>query len=243
MIALMMACLLFAFSVYAIKIEVIKTPLLSKQEGVVIMLDQNNPHCQALMLEVEERSPFPARWDPVSDKDVLTRVDDEKNLLQGRLWSYEMTLEALPEDKPSNQLISIIDSYDALRGAAYVDRWHQSGMVGGVIEPGGLLIRARVLAMGDLESRISENELVMRVDLVADDGYGQVYRFQLGLDESGFVSSCMPLPGGTTDVTKITTRQKKLAAWLRTQRFKSADKKTEGLVTGQLELQIEAMRQ
>lgn len=242
-IALMMACLFFAFSVYAIRIEGIKAPLVSKQEGVVIMLDEDNPHCQSLLLEVEERSPFPVRWDPVTDKDVLLRVDEEKGLLQGELWNYEMRLEPLPEKKSSQLLTSIVDSYDEMRGAAYRGRWRQSAAAGGIMEPGDLWIRARLEVSGDLESRIPEPEMVMPGDLISDDGYGQVYRFQLGLDESGAVTTCIPLPGGTTDITKITSRQKILAAWLRAQRFQPADEETSGVATGQLELQIEALRQ
>lgn len=240
-IALLLGFVFFAFSVYAIKIEGMKSPLLSKKQAVVIMLNEDDPYCQALMLQVEDRSPFPARWDPVSDKEVMSRINKEKELLQGKLWDYNMGLKPLPEDKSSDGLASIIDSYDALMGEAN-SHWHQAGVFGGVIMRRDLFIKARVHVTGDLKSRISSVELALPVDLIADEAFGQTFRFQLGLDESGFVSICIPLPGGSTDVTNITDREKKLAAWLRALRFNVAEQTMTGLTMGQLELQIEATR-
>lgn len=241
-IALLLACVFFGFSVYAIKLEVIKAPLLSKKQAVVIMLNEDDPYCQALMLQVEEQSPFPARWDPISDKEVLLRLNEEKDLLQGKLWDYKMGLEPLPEDKSSVELASIINSYDALREGPK-SQWRQAGIAGGVIVRSDLLIRARVHVTGDLKSRISSVQLALPPDLIADEDFGQTFRFQLGLDKAGFVNTCIPLPGGSTDVTKITVREKKIAAWLRTLRFSSTEQATAGWATGQLELQIEANRQ
>jgi len=241
-VALLLVSVFFALSVYAVRIESIKAPLLSKKEGVVIMLNENDLNCQALMLQVEEHSPFPVRWDPALDEEVLMRVNEEKSLLQGELWDYKVVLKPLPEDKSSDELVSIVDSYDGLWGKIY-NQWRQAELVSSVIAPADLIVRARVVAAGDLKHRISGDELALPVDLVADDDFGQVFRFQMGLDELGFVSTCIPLPGGTTDVAKITARQKKLAAWIRSHQFRSAEQGTTGLVTGQLELQIEVIRE
>lgn len=242
MIALLAVCLFFAFSAYAIKIEGIKAPLLSKKKGVVIMLNESDPHCQSLMLQFEERSPFPVRWDPVSDQEVLMRVNEEKALLQGTLWEYKLALKPMPEDKSSNGLASIVDAHDALWGGVY-NQWIKADAVSELVMPRNLLIKARVLTTGKLESRVLGEELALPLDLVSDDGFGQVFRFQIGLDASGFVVTCVPLPGGTTDVTKITDRQKKLAAWIRSQRFGAAEQESTGIVAGQLELQIEVIRE
>ena len=69
----------------------------------------------------------------------------------------------------------------------------------------------------------------------------QIFRFQVALDSAGFVSNCIPLPGGTIDTLQITDRQKNLAALLRAQRF--SDDVGGGMVVVQLELQIEALSQ
>jgi len=92
--------------------------------------------------------------------------------------------------------------------------------------------------------------------LIVEEGYGQIFRFQVALDSAGFVSNCTPLPGGTIDALQITDRQKNLAAWLRAQRFSDdgqdggeagaeagAGGGGDGMVVGQLELQIEALSQ
>ena len=241
-IALLLGCVFFGFSVYAIKVESIKAPLLSKKQAVVIMLNEDDPFCQALMLQIEDQSPFPARWDPVTDKEVLHRVNEGGSLLQGKLWDYNMGLKPLPEEQTSDELASIIGSYDALRGKAN-SGWYQAGIHGGIIARSDLLIKARVHVTGDLKPRISKVQLALPPDLIADEDFGQTFRFQLGLDEAGFVNTCIPLPGGSTDVTKITEREKKVAAWLRTLRFSSAEQATSGWATGQLELQIEANRE
>ena len=82
--------------------------------------------------------------------------------------------------------------------------------------------------------------------LIVEEGYGQIFRFQVALDAAGFVSNCTPLPGGTIDTMQITDRQRNLAAWLRAQRFSDDGQGGgggDGMVVGQLELQIEALSQ
>ena len=242
MIALLVVSGFFAFSVYAIKIDVLKTPLLSKKEGVVIMLDVDDPNCRALLLQVEERSPFPARWDPVMDMDVRHRLDEAQRLLEGGLLNYQMNMQALPEEQLSHGLVSIMDSKHILSGYVQTS-WPQKHAEANVMERKDLFIKAKVHSGGELQTRIAGEELALPADLVTDEGYGQVYRFQLGLDRFGFVSACIPLTGGSRDITKITDRQRKLAAWLRTQRFSPAGSEDKEMVIGQLELQIKALRE
>ena len=76
---------------------------------------------------------------------------------------------------------------------------------------------------------------------MTEDWFGQSFRFMLGVDQRGVVRSCMPLPGGSMGVVRITDREKNLAVWLRAQRFKSSEEK--GTAFGELKLQIEAIRE
>lgn len=243
-IALMIATGLFAFSVYALKIESIKPPLLSKRKGVVIMLDEDNPKYRKLMsklmMQIEDRSPFPVRWDPVFDRAILARIEDGVDQLGGVQWQYQAELVPMPVEQQSSGLASIIEPRDGLLGRVMND-WSEVGMAAGDGVPGDLLIRAKVQAGGAIATRLPGDELPIPADLVADDSFGQSFRFMLEIDASGIVNGCLPLPGGTMDAVKTTDRQRKLAAWLRTQRFRPADH--DGLATGQLELQIEASRE
>jgi hypothetical protein len=241
-IALMGAIGFFAFSLYAIKIDGIKTQLLSKREGVVIMLNDDDPACQSLMLQVEERSPFPARWDPVSDPEIMARIDSAKNALHGKLWAYDAELKPLPKEKSPTGLPSIIEPHYGLLGRV-VDQWRSAGDVYGVEVYGDLFVRARVLAMGGLENRMPQGEMTLPVNLVADDWFGQTFRFQIRLNKNGIVTSCIPLLGGTADAPKITDLHKNLAAWIRTQQFKPSEPGSKQPSGGQLELQIEASRE
>lgn len=241
-IALMVAVGFFAFTVYAIKIDEIKPPLLSKREGLVIMLTEDDPNCQSLMLQVEERSPFPVRWDPVYDPEIMTRIDHAKNHLLGKIWNYDAALNPLPEEQVARGLPTIIEPHHGLLGRV-ADPWRQAGLAHGAELRGDLFVRAKLIAIGTLKNRIIQDEVPLPLDLVADNWLGQTFRFQIRLDAKGFVTSCIPLLGGTADAPQVTDRHKNLAAWIRTQSFKPAESAGRLPGGGQLELQIEASRE
>lgn len=241
-VALILAAVFFAFSVYAIKVETPRSPLHSKKEGVVVVLQDGDPAVQALLLQVEDRSPFPARWEPALDEEVSDRIAQKRGELEGSLWNYEMKLEQLPVIKPSHGLVSITASGSELFDPL-PDQWRDYGVRERFVERREPLIRVRVGTSDTLKSRISADQLELPRTLIFDEGFGQVYRFQISLDAAGFVSNCVPLPGGTTDAVVITDRQKTLAAWLRVQRFREDEEELQGMVVGELDLQIEALRQ
>ncbi len=239
-IALMIAVGFFAFSVYALKVETIKPPLLSKRKGVVIMLNEDDPHCANLMIQIERKSPFPVRWDPVFDREVMVRIEESVEGLVGGRWQYDAELAAMPIKKSVGGLESIIEPNDGLLGRVMND-WTEGPQTDLQVPSGELSIRIRVRAGDALKLRLPANEFQLPTDLVADDSFGQSFRFMVELDASGIVLSCVSLPGGTMDATKATDLQKDLAAWLRLQKFNKADR--DGAVTGQLELQIEVSRE
>lgn len=241
-VALILAAALFAFSVYAIKVETPRSPLHSKKEGVVVVLRDDDPAVYALLLEVENRSPFPSRWEPALDGEVSKRIVQKRSELEGFLWNYEMKLEQLPVTKPTHGLVSITASGSELFDPQ-PDQWSDYGVKERFLERQDPVIRVRVGTSDTLKSRISADQLELPRELIIDEGFGQLYRFQISLDAAGFVSNCVPLPGGTTDAVVITDRQKTLAAWLRMQRFRQDEEETQGMVVGELDLQIEALRE
>ena len=250
-VAMILACGLFAFSVYAVKVETIRSPLQSKREGVVVVLSPDDPVVSELLLQVEERSPFPSRWDPAMDEEVTTRISTTRSELEGALWAYEMKLEPLPTMDRTHGLVSITESGSDIFNVM-PDQWRESEARDRFVAGEKPVIRVRVLASSELKSRISGDQLELPNKLIVEEGYGQIFRFQVALDSAGFVSNCTPLPGGTIDALQITDRQKNLAAWLRAQRFSDdgqdggeagAGGGGDGMVVGQLELQIEALSQ
>lgn len=242
MVALLMACALFAFSVYAINIETVRSPLQSKKEGVVFVLNEENPSVAKLLLQVEENSPFPARWDPAVDVEVQTRIAEDRNQLEGELWTYEMRMAQLPQKSQTREVPSIIDAYDDLLLGS-TDKWRAYGANHDFADQEEPVIRVRVIAGDHLKPRISGDQLQLPNELIVDEGYGQIFRFQIALDSAGFVSNCTPLPGGTADAVIISDRQRDLASWLRSQRFKEDEQGGDGMVVGEVELQIEALRE
>ena len=249
LIALLLACAFFAFSVYAVKVETMRSPLESKREGVVVMLSPDDPAVRNLLLQVDEKSPFPSRWDPAIDEEVANRIASTRVELDGALWRYEMQLQPLPTIDRSPSLISITQSASGLFDVM-PNHWREAGVREDFVARQRPVIQVRVIASEQLKPRIAGNQLALPNKLVVDEGYGQIFRFQIAIDAAGFVSNCTPLPGGTVDTVKITDRQRNLAAWLRAQRFSGVDDGAdsveagdEELVVGQLELQIEALTQ
>ena len=210
----------------------------------MVVLSPDDPVVRELLVQVEERSPFPARWDPAMDEEVVTRILTTRNELEGALWAYEMKLEPLPTMDRSHGLISITESGSELFNVM-PNQWREAEARDGFVARKKPLIRVRVLASNELKSRISGDQLELPNKLVVEEGYGQIFRLQVALDSAGFVSNCTPLPGGTIDALQITDRQKDLAAWLRAQRFSDdgGGGGGDGMVVGQLELQIEALSQ
>jgi len=239
-LALMITVGFFAFSVYALKVETIKPPLLSKRKGVVIMLNQDDPHCGKLMIQIERKSPFPVRWDPVFDREVMVRIEESVEGLVGARWKYDAELTPMPVGESLGGLESIIEPNDGLLGRVMND-WNEEPQIDLEVPRGDLSIRVRVSTGGALKLRLPADEFLLPTDLVADDSFGQSFRFMVELDSLGIVRSCVSLPGGTMDATKATDLQKNLATWLRLQKFNAVNQGE--AVTGQLELQIEANRE
>ncbi len=242
LIAMLLASAFFAFSVYAVKVETMRSPLQSKQEGVVILLSPDDPKVRSLMLQVEYKSPFPSRWDPAIDEEVVTRISSARDVLEEPLWRYEMQLQPMPVMDRSPNLISITQSAPELFDVM-PNHWQESAVSEDFVAGKRPNIQVRVVASEQLKARIVGNKLELPNKLIIDEGYGQIFRFQIALDAAGFVSNCTPLPGGTVDTIKITDRQRDLAAWLRAQRFSDGGEEAPKMMVGQLELQIEALSQ
>lgn len=244
-LALVVVVSFFVFSVYAIKVDGIKPPPLPKREGVVILLDENNPGCQKLLFQVEQRSPFPMRWDPVFDVGLAAARSEMQESLQGALWQYRAALVPLPESKQPHSLAAITGPQEGLLGEVS-GGWQQSGQMPGLVsevpERGSVSVRAKLVATNGLASRIGVDGVSLPADLVADDWYGQTFRFYVQLAPSGQVVSCVPLMGGTLEAAVVTDRQKNLADWLRRQVFKPGEAGGKGNGFGRLQLQIEALR-
>ncbi|MGB2403082.1 MAG: hypothetical protein ACPIA7_06685, partial [Akkermansiaceae bacterium] len=208
--------------------------------GVVILLRPDDPIVRDLLLQVEYKSPFPSRWDPAIDKEVAARISMARDELEDPLWSYEIQLQPLPDVDRSPSLISITQSAPELFDVM-PRHWQEPAVTQEFEASESPVIQVRVVASEQLKPRIVGNKLELPNKLIIDEGYGQIFRFQIALDAAGFVSNCTPLPGGTVDTIKITDRQRDLASWLRAQRFTEGGDEAPPMVVGQLELQIDAL--
>lgn len=238
-LAFIMTSSFFAFFAYALSVDGLKEPMLTKRTGEVVLLNEGDPHCERLLLQVEERSPFPLRWDPAFDLQTMGRIHSATSELEGRVWDYRPAMMSLPDNEGLSKLPSI--SEEGCRGSGFytgrVNAWMET-----VEREGGgnknLRVSARVVADQAIQSRLPDGELPLPNDLIADEWFGKSFRFLVGVDSLGVVRGCLPLSGGSMEVSKPTEKQKLLAAWLRRTALKASEK--EAVTVGVLELQIEA---
>lgn len=242
-LALFFTTVFFAFSAYALRVEGLRAPLLTKRTGEVVLLSENNPHGERLMLQIEERSPFPLRWDPAFDKETMGRVAATASRLEGRVWNYSPALRPLPKSSQAVGLPSVSEG----RAGFFVseDRpWQDfsgSGDVSSTGFRGDLSVSALLVAHDGIKARLPSAELPLPGGVIADEWFGQSFRFLMNIDANGVVRGCLPLSGGSMEVAKPTEKQKLLVAWLHRTPFRpSVDG---GDSVGVLELQIEAREQ
>ncbi len=238
LIALMMAASFFAFSVYAIRIDVGQETSLSKRAGTVFMINEDDPHAYQLLVQIEERSPFPRRWDPAYDHDTMGRIRDSANLLAGYVSGYHPELQPLPTAEEGGVLPSVIKPSSALTGETL--RSWELAQGEGQVSRGDIYVQARITADKDITERLPNQSLSLPRALVAEEWYGQTYRFYISVNDRGVVTDCLALSGESLEALKPMEKEKLLAAWLRSQRLASAAGSP--VVRGVLELQIEALR-
>lgn len=243
LLALLITSGFFAFSAYAIVLEGLRAPLLTKRTGEVVLLREGDPHCERLMLQIEDKSPFPLRWDPAYDAVTMGRVSESSRMLEGRVWDYKPTMMELPRADDSLELPSIVE-----QGGGYsidlVSSWKdeetgQSGDLGGFA--GDTNVSALIVADKQIHALLPAGDLPLPGAVVADEWYGQTFRFLVGIDSFGVVRGCLPLSGGSMEVAKPTDKQKLLASWLRRMAFKASEE--DGGTIGVLEIQIQAREQ
>ncbi|NWK56895.1 hypothetical protein HW115_14825 [Verrucomicrobiaceae bacterium N1E253] len=231
----------FSFAVYALRVEGLRSPLLTKRTGDVVLLNEGNPYCASLMLQIEERSPFPLRWDPAQDVETMGRIGSAAMALEGRVWDYRPALAEVPEPLPSTALPSVV-----VRGASLFDGLIADEVDGSepeVRHPDlqDLVLSAEMSADASLQSVIPAGPLPLPRDLIADEWFGQSFRFLIGVDARGVVRGCLPLSGGNMEVAKPTAKQKWLAAWLRRTPFLAS--REPGGHIGVLEVEIKARQE
>ena len=237
-VALFLSSVFFAFVIYALRVEVLRAPLLTKRTGEVLMLNPDNPYCAMLMLQVEERSPFPLRWDPAFDLETMGRIAVMTNKIEGRVWTYQPGMHTLPEVADSVGLPSVFEAGDAgfvsLR-SSWSDFDGRNSIDG---QRGGVNLRALMVAGDSIRARLPSSELSLPGGMIADEWYGQSFRFLMSIDANGVVRGCLPLSGSSMEVSKPTEKQKLLSAWLRRIVFTPS---RDGVASmGVLEFQIEA---
>lgn len=244
-LAFFLALGFFGLSAYAIRVEGLRAPLLTKRTGKVVMLNDDDPHCQALLLQVEDRSPFPFRWDPAFDAATMGRITAETALLDGPVWDYLPAMAQVPEGKGVMPLPSI-----SQEGSRFFngngDRWNEfsGGSAVSLARPSGdLRVSVQILADQDLRASLPTAEILFPSGVIPDDWFGHSFRFLVGVDAFGVVRGCLPLSGSSMEVAKATEKQKMLAVLLRRMTFKASDDEEGAVRIGVLELQIEALQE
>ena len=231
----------FAFFAYALRVDGLREPLLTKRTGEVVLLNEFDPNCERLLLQIEERSPFPLRWDPAFDPQTMGRINEATSALGGRVWDYSPALMALPDFREASKLPSI--SEEGCNHSVFYtgggDSWRESTeREGGDYLQKHWRVSAQIVADKAIQSRLPDGDLLLPNDLIAHEWFGKSFRFLVGIDSLGVVRGCLPLSGGSMEVSKPTEQQKLLTAWLRRMVFKLSE--SERVAVGVLDLQIEA---
>lgn len=237
-LALLITSGFFAFSGYAIVVEGLRSPLLTKRTGEIVMLREDDPYCQNLMLQIEERSPFPQRWDPAFDGVTMGRVQAASRQIEGRVWDYKPSMIPLPVSENNVSLPSIGEEGGGFF-AGVNSPWKDPSVGDGHIKDHGEInVSALIVADKQIHALLPEGELSLPGNVIADEWFGLSYRFLVGIDPHGVVRGCLPLSGGSMEVAKPTDKQKLLAAWLRRMTFKPSP--DDSGTIGVLEIQIQA---
>ena len=231
----------FLLSIYAVRVEGVHTPLLTKQTGEIILLLDNVPECRMLLLKVEDRSPFPNRWDPASDKNTMKRVDIALRKLEEPIWDYQPTMMALPEVTKKEKPPLICQDNHCLFQALQNDWERQSDdkPFSPITKLEEVSVVIQFIATSPLRERLPSLTMQIDNDQFGEDWYGQSFRFLIGIDPTGVVRGCLPLSGSTIAVVKPTTKQQILSDLLRKTRFKPTQKNDQ-ITNGVLELTIKA---
>lgn len=241
-IALASCSAFFAFLVYAVEVEGVRPPLLTKRTGQVVMLHEADPRISHVMMQIENQSPFVIRWDPAFDQEAMGRIDTATSLLEGRVWDYQPTMMPLPERQETNELPPLVGGQSGLLDASY-NQWRWAGSrEEGAYSVAGSEVAVSAILTGDpeVESIIATRQMQLPIEMIADEWFGQTFRYLIEVDATGVVRSCLPVSGGSMEVAKPTRKQQLLALWLRQTRFQ-AHRKTSGLM-GVIEVEIQAQR-
>lgn len=229
----------FSFVMYALKIDGVRERMLSKREATVEILNADDLNSRGLMTLVEQRSPFPPRWDPAYDLDVSFRVARGLEAMLNDDRSYDAVLQPMPEEEVSDQLVSVIESDGGMFFKGFVNRATENTAA---LEESSELLRLEVFISADevLGGRLLQVSYELPVDWISRDAFGQAYQFVVGLDSDGEVISCLPAVGGSVDSVKPAESQRQLGEWLRNLDFEPNKKAS--MVVGLLELELRASR-
>jgi len=239
LVALVVTSGLFAFSVHAIRIDGGQEIPLSKRTGTVFIINEDDPSCYQLLLQIEERSPFPSRWDPAYDPDTIGRITKGADLLAGYSRTYDPELAVLPVSEAKLKLPSVIKPDSALLGNG-MKTWELNEEFPQAPR-GNVFVLARITADKEFAPRLGRVNRHLPQALVAEEWYGQVFRFLISIDEKGVVGDCLSLSGESLEALKPSAKEKLMAGWLRRQKFEPAI--GEPMRRGVVELQIEALQE
>ena len=167
-VALLLTVGFFAFSAYALRVEGLRQPLLTQRQGELVILNEENPFCQKLMFQIEDRSPFPVRWDPAFDFDTMGRLGEATALLDGGVWDYQPELVAMPEQQATMALPSIFEGrgvFFSNTGRLWQDLSDDSMQTSAGL---GAAVRVAALIVADKEIRelLPEAGLLLPADLL-----------------------------------------------------------------------------
>ena len=98
--------LIFFIFIYAIRIEGIEKPVTTYQTSSVIYLDESDPSLSQLFLEIEQKSPFPVRWDPISEKQSLARLRAQVDPSSVEQWQYSPELRSVVDVSTKRNLLA-----------------------------------------------------------------------------------------------------------------------------------------
>lgn len=236
--SLIMSALIFVFALYALKVKTVQPSVELKREGVVTMVDPEDPRNQGLMMHISRNSPFPPRWDPAHDVTHADRVNQKLDDLLGAKSTYDPKLLPMQEEQARDLDVSVIgpdlpewvaaasdEGGASLKGAAHADM---------------LNLSVSMRSEGAWAKRIEQSSYVLPHGFLSEESYGQSYEFIVALNSHGSVLSCLPVIGGSMDALKASESQKQLASWFSQQAFLPAD--DSAVTVGVVELEVAARK-
>ncbi|GAA5495278.1 hypothetical protein Rhal01_01453 [Rubritalea halochordaticola] len=197
---------IFTLAFVGLNINVRKSKPLQRRVAKIMLVPEND---ERLSLWVDQKSPFPARWDPADDQEHLQRVEDELTLALATSSIRETEWREMPASQQRLTSPSIFKVAEQV--LPELSKGERE-----LVPEAPIKLQLDTEMLGDLAKRRPTQIEAFEQDIPAEE-FGKQFRWFISLDREGNVVYLAPVEPGNGEFSKL------LENWLRGLKFKAAD--------------------